>query len=70
MPAFMNFADDDNELSGTRPGETLWHQQVRNIKSHHDNGALQNGYLVHVPRTGYRITERGRQHLRGKNLHP
>lgn len=65
MPGFMNFSQADNALSGTRPGETMWHQQVRNIKSHDGTGsnAIGAGWLQHVPRTGYRITAGGLAHL-------
>jgi hypothetical protein len=65
MPGFMNFTAEDNALSGTRPGETMWHQQVRNIKSHDGSGsnAIGNGWLQHVPKTGYKITKAGRAYL-------
>lgn len=72
MPSFMNFSAEDNALSGTRSGETMWHQQVRNIRSHHgaDGNAIDRGHLEHVPRIGYRITDAGRKHLQKKGLHP
>ena len=66
LPTFMNFSAEDNALSGTRNGETMWHQQVRNIKSHDGTGsnAIGNGWLIHVPQTGYRITDVGRRRLK------
>ena len=72
LPAILNFSVEDNALSGTRPGETMWHQQVRNIRSHHgvDGNFLQRGLLEHVSRIGYRITEQGRKHLVKLGLHP
>ena len=43
----------------------MWHQIVRNIKSHDgdDNNYIAMGYLEHIPRTGYRVTAAGRIHL-------
>lgn len=43
--------------SVTRPGEPMWHQLVRNIRSHHNNPGnyIHDGHLRHVPRVGYRL---------------
>jgi len=43
--------------SATRPGEPMWHQIVRNIKSHDTTPGnfIHDGRLVHVPRVGYRV---------------
>ena len=43
--------------SAKRPGEPMWHQIVRNIKSHDPSPGnfIHDGRLVHVPRVGYRI---------------
>lgn len=40
-----------------RPGEPMWHQLVRNIKSHDKSPGnfIHDGYLVHVPGVGYRL---------------
>lgn len=72
LPSILNLDAADTAFSGTRPGERMWHQQVRNIRSHYsaDGNAIERGWLEHVPRTGYRITETGRTHLKKKNLHP
>ncbi len=72
LPNILNLSAEDNALSGTRPGETMWHQQVRNIRSHYgaEGNAIANGHLEHVSRTGYRITEAGRKHLKKRGLHP
>lgn len=42
--------------SATRPGEPMWHQLVRNIKSHDTSPGnfIYTGRLIHVPRVGYR----------------
>ena len=43
--------------SVTRPGEPMWYQLVRNIKSHHatPGNFINAGRLVHVPGVGFRI---------------
>lgn len=66
IPALVNLTPADLAPSQTRPGEPMWHQIVRNIKSHDVAGAnyIAQGYLVHVPRVGYRITPAGGAHLR------
>lgn len=58
--------------SQTRPGEPMWHQIVRNIKSHDVGGTnyIGQGLLVHVPDVGYEITAPGRDYLRSRGLHP
>lgn len=58
--------------SQTRPGEPMWHQIVRNIKSHDSASGnfIADGRLVHVPRVGYEITKLGRSYLKSKGLHP
>lgn len=44
--------------SVTRPGEPMWHQLVRNIKSHDQNPGnfIHDGHLTHVPGVGFRVT--------------
>ena len=34
LPKYLELTDDDRAPSKTRPGEELWHQQVRNVRSH------------------------------------
>ncbi len=67
MPNLVNLTAANNAPSQTRPGEPMWHQIVRNIKSHDIAGTnyIANGWLQHVPRVGYRITPAGRAHLAG-----
>lgn len=64
IPGLVKLTKGDLAPSGTRPGEPMWHQIVRNIKSHdrEDTNYIALGYLEHVPRVGYRITEAGRKH--------
>jgi hypothetical protein len=72
IPGLVRLNAANNAPSPTRPGEPMWHQIVRNIKSHDIAGTnyIAQGLLVHVPRVGYEITYAGRAHLRGLRLHP
>jgi len=49
----------------------MWHQIVRNIKSHDKSPAnfVANGLLIHLPRIGYQITNAGRSFLRKNGRH-
>lgn len=62
IPSHVRLTAGDRAPSSTRPGEPMWHQIVRNIKSHSatEGNYIAEGYLEHVPRVGYRITEAGR----------
>lgn len=66
IPGLVNLTAADQAPSPTRPGEPMWHQIVRNIKSHYnqDNNYIALGYLEHVPGVGYRITPSGLTHVR------
>lgn len=52
---------DDQTPSGTREGEEIWEQRVRNIRSHaaSENNYINQGYLEGIT-NGYRITPAGR----------
>lgn len=65
IPNYVNLSANNLAPSQTRPGEPMWHQIVRNIKSHDANSGnfIADGYLVHVPRVGYQITQAGRNTL-------
>ena len=65
IPSLVALSADDLAGSRTRNGEPMWRQIVRNIKSHDkaDGNAISEGWLVHVPRVGYRITDAGRRHI-------
>lgn len=65
IPSLVVLSPDNLAASVTRPGELMWHQLVRNIKSHDqtEGNFIAEGYLVHVPRVGYRITAAGTQFL-------
>lgn len=70
IPNYVNLLASDLAPSQTRPGEPMWHQIVRNIKSHsNDEGNfIYEGYLSHVPRVGYRITNSGASYLRANGF--
>ena len=65
IPNHLTLSAGDRAPSQTRPGEQLWEQLIRNIKSHSDTEGnyIREGYLEHVPRVGYRITPAGRRHI-------
>jgi hypothetical protein len=70
IPVVMKLTAADCAESETRPGEPMWHQIVRNIQSHHaaEGNYIAEGYLEHIPRVGYRITDAGRRFRRAKGL--
>lgn len=70
IPKYVIIDPDEAAPSATRPGEPMWHQYLRNIKSHDqsDWNYIYSGYLVHVPKVGYRITPAGTAYLRSKDL--
>lgn len=57
IPNHVNLSGANTAPSVTRPGEPMWHQLVRNIKSHDSTPGnfIHNGRLIHIPRVGYRI---------------
>lgn len=66
IPNYVSLSPDNLAVSTTRPGEVMWQQLVRNIKSHDQSPGnfIADGYLVHVPSVGYRITSLGEQFLK------
>lgn len=65
IPNYVNLSAGNLAPSQTRPGEPMWHQIVRNIKSHDQASGnfIADGYLVHVPKVGYAITRAGKRYL-------
>lgn len=61
LPRRYKLSSADLAQSVTRPNEAIWEQKIRNIKSHFRSprNFIYDGYLEHVPRVGYRITDRG-----------
>ena len=66
IPSLVHLSPDNLAPSATRGGEPMWHQLVRNIKSHDqtDGNAISEGYLEHVLGVGYRITPSGTRYLK------
>lgn len=68
IPLMIALTSQDLSASPSQ-GVPRWIQRLRNIQSNSDGGEgstnfIKNGFLVHVPRTGYQITNRGRDLLR------
>jgi hypothetical protein len=63
IPDYLNLSAADRTQSKTRPNEEMWEQQIRNVKSHHaaPGNYICEGYLKHIPRVGYEVTNAGRQ---------
>lgn len=68
IPDMINLSKEDMTPSPTRKGEQLWHQLIRNIRSHHtaEGNFIAEGYLESVPRVGYKITPAGKTYLKNK----
>jgi hypothetical protein len=65
IPNYVSLSAANLAPSVTRPGEAMWQQLVRNIKSHskEDENFIRRGLLEHVPKVGYRITAKGQKFL-------
>lgn len=70
VPNFVNLTDEDREQSGTRQNEEVWEQRVRNLKSHDTTpgNVIAEGFVLHVSRGRYRLTQAGWSHLKHKGL--
>lgn len=67
---FIELTDEDLAPSLTRENEAVWEQRVRNLKSHDktEGNVLAEGFVEHVARGTYSLTEAGRLHLEHKGL--
>lgn len=56
IPNHVQLSAANTSPSVTRIHEPMWHQLVRNIKSHDKTPGnfIHDGHLIHVPRVGYR----------------
>lgn len=65
LPDHMKLTADDQLPSGTRAGEEMWEQRVRNLKSHDktEGNVIAEGFVERVGRGRYRLTAAGRKHL-------
>lgn len=70
VPKYVNFAAADLRCSVTRRREPMWHQLIRNIKSHYtaEGNFIAEGYLQHMPRRGYQATAAGKAYLKKRGL--
>ena len=70
IPNLVKLSAGDLAPSQTRRGEPMWHQLIRNIRSHHDTDGnyIDRGLLEHVPRRGYRATLTGQALLKKKGF--
>lgn len=70
IPGVVNLTAAELAISAPRHPEPMWHQIVRNIKSHQDadTNFLARGLLTHVSRTGYRVTPKGEAFLNQHGL--
>jgi hypothetical protein len=68
VPNYVTLSASDVARSKTRRREPTWEQKIRNIKSHYEDEGnyIYEGYLSHIPRIGYRITDKGRNLLRSR----
>lgn len=66
VPNYVTLSSADLAQSETRPSEPMWHQLIRNIKSHYEaeGNYINDGNLVHVPRKGYMVTAAGKSLLK------
>lgn len=68
VPDHVSLTTNDLTPSVTRPGEAIWEQRLRNIKSHHKTPGnfIADGYLTAPSKGRLRITEQGRKRLSPK----
>lgn len=70
VPDYVKLTADDHTPSETRPNEEMWEQRVRNLKSHYKTpgNVIAEGFVEHIGRGRYKLTEAGQLHLGHKNL--
>jgi len=63
VPKHHRLSALDLVQSVKRPREKMWEQKIRNIQSHHksEGNFIYEGYLTHIPRVGYKVTDKGRK---------
>ncbi len=69
IPSVVKLSANNLAKSTTRPNEPMWHQLVRNIRSHNESyeNFIAKGLLIHIPRVGYQITAKGKKGLNNKS---
>lgn len=70
VPNYVNLTAEDHETSTTRRSEEMWEQRVRNLKSHDKTpgNVIAEGYVKHIGKGRYHLTEGGRLNLKHKGL--
>lgn len=70
VPNYVNLTAEDRAPSPTRENEEIWEQRVRNLKSHDGTpgNVIAEGFVEHVGRGRYRLTNAGLLHLQHKGL--
>ena len=70
IPNHINLTAGDRTQSVTRPNEEMWEQQIRNIKSHSEaeGNIICEGYAIHIPRVGFKITDAGLRYLANNGI--
>lgn len=70
VPKYVKLTEADSDSSDTRPNEKMWEQRVRNLKSHDKafGNVIAEGYVKHIGRGRYQLTESGWLHLKHKKL--
>jgi len=69
IPIHVRLSSFDVTESVSRPNEENWIQTLRSIRKngHVPGNFIHEGYLVHIPRVGFRITDSGRRRrMRGR----
>jgi hypothetical protein len=69
IPVHVRLSELDTSPSIMRPNEELWVQKIRNIIIHRNlpGNFIHEGYLTHIPRVGFQITESGlHRRMRGR----
>jgi hypothetical protein len=70
IPIHIRLSSFDVSQSVTHENEEMWVQQLRNIKAHANRPGnfIYEGYVVHIPRVGYRVTPAGfRRRMQGRD---
>jgi hypothetical protein len=70
LPIHIRLSNFDIADSVVRPNEENWVQTLRGIRKnrHQPGNFIQEGYLVHIPHVGFRITPLGyRRRMSGRH---
>ena len=69
LPEYIKFTQEDLVESTKRPGEPMWEQRLRNIKSHHkaEGNYIAEGYLTAPSKGRLRITDAGKKKVGVRN---